>query len=67
MKKLIAGLIIVLLLGGILGIVPNMAYADPGGANPSGGAPITPPTGRGDTGAAVGNNGGAPITPPTGL
>jgi hypothetical protein len=65
MKKLIAGLIIVLLLGGILGIVPNMAYADPPGGGYTSGIPQPPPQGRTDGSGCVVNN-GIPQPPPQG-
>ncbi|KPJ73430.1 hypothetical protein AMJ52_03750 [candidate division TA06 bacterium DG_78] len=64
MKKLIAGLIIVLLLGGIFGFAP-MAYADPGGGTGgNGGIPQPPPSGRTDGGASP--SGGIPQPPPSG-
>jgi hypothetical protein len=67
MKKLIAGLIIVLLLGGIFGIVPSMAYADPGsGGSTNGVTPVNPPGGRGDVGTGAGVNGITPVNPPAG-
>jgi hypothetical protein len=65
MKKLIAGLIIVLLLGGIFGFAPSMAYADPGGST-NNGVPIPPASGRTDGGGVASPTGGVPIPPASG-
>jgi hypothetical protein len=68
MKKLIAGLIIVLLLGGIFGFAPSMAYADgaDGGVGTTG-TVLPPPAGRGDAGASMGANGSTLLPPPAGM
>jgi hypothetical protein len=66
MKKLLAGLIIVLLLGGIFGFAP-MAYADgaDGGAGNYGSGPYPPPQGRSDSGVCN-PSGSGPYPPPQG-
>jgi hypothetical protein len=46
MKKLLAGLIVIIMLSGIFGFAPSMAYAaDESGGNPITG-PLPPPRGN---------------------
>lgn len=67
MKKLLAGFIILLLLGGIFGFAP-MAYADGvgGGAGGNGGIPNPPASGRTDGGGGASPAGGIPNPPASG-